>query len=154
MGKRKTVAIDYEKTTVVIKEKYRNNTIFCEKYNSIMHTNRTTKWVSEWKRSRNLPSPEEAAQMCLLLHTTPEEILLAEGETEKETAQRQEDIALVQGLLEEMQEAKKAPAAEGEGLDDETKKIVDFIRSASTEELMEVCRYIAYLESKRESHDA
>lgn len=50
--------------------------------------------------------------------------------------------------------AKKAPATEGEGLDDETKKIVDFIRSASTEELMEVCRYIAYLESKRESHDA
>lgn len=50
--------------------------------------------------------------------------------------------------------AKKTPAAKGEGLDDETKKIVDFIRSASTEELMEVCRYIAYLESKRESHDA
>lgn len=50
--------------------------------------------------------------------------------------------------------AKKTPATEGEGLDDETKKIVDFIRSASTEELMEVCRYIAYLESKRESHDA
>lgn len=115
MGKRKTVAINYEKTTVVIKEKYRNNTIFCEKYNSIMHTNRTTKWVSEWKRSRNLPSPEEAAQMCLLLHTNPEEILLAEGETAEETAQRQEDIVLVRELMEEMQGAKKAPAAEGEG---------------------------------------
>lgn len=50
--------------------------------------------------------------------------------------------------------AKKAPGISAEGLDDETKKIVAFIRSASTEELMEVCRYIAYLESKRESHDA
>lgn len=115
MGKRKTVAINYEKTIAAIKGEYRNNTIFCEKYNFIMHTNRTTKWVSEWKRGRNLPSPEEAAQMCLLLHTTPEEILLAEGKTAEETAQRQEDIALVQGLLEEMQKAKKAPAAKGEG---------------------------------------
>ncbi len=49
--------------------------------------------------------------------------------------------------------AKKAPGISAEGLDGETKKIVDFIRAASTEELMEVCRYIAYLESKRESHD-
>ena len=115
MGKRKTVAINYKKTIVAIKEEYRNNTIFCENYNSIMHTNRTTKWVSEWKRGRNLPSPEEAAQMCLLLHTTPEEILLTEGETAEETAKCQEDIALVRKLLGEMQEAKKAPAAKGEG---------------------------------------
>lgn len=52
------------------------------------------------------------------------------------------------------EEQKEAPGISAEGLDDETKKIVDFIKSASTEELMEVCRYIAYLESKRESHDA
>lgn len=153
MPKRKTVKISYNKVKNAIDchKIYRgNNTSFCL---DMGFENRTS-WVSDLKRSRNLPSPEEAAKMCLLLNTTPEEILLTEGETEKETAQRQEDIALVQELLEEMQEAKKAPAAEGEGLDDETKKIVDFIRSASTEELMEVCRYIAYLESKRESHDA
>ena len=113
-----------------------------------------SRWLSEVARGRNLPSPEEAAQMCLLLHTNPKEILLAEGETAEETAQRQEDIALVRELMEEMQGAKKAPGISAEGLDGETKKIVDFIRSASTEELMEVCRYIAYLESKRESHDA
>lgn len=141
MGKRKTVAINYEKTTVVIKEKYRNNTIFCEKYNSIMHTNRTTKWVSEWKRSRNLPSPEEAAQMCLLLHTNPEEILLAEGETAEETAQRQEDIALVQGLLKEMQEAKKAPATEGEGISAERKALLDIVYSLTDEQ----CRKLLVL---------
>lgn len=141
MGKRKTVAINYEKTTVVIKEKYRNNTIFCEKYNSIMHTNRTTKWVSEWKRSRNLPSPEEAAQMCLLLHTTPEEILLTEGETEKETAQRQEDIALVRELLEEMQKAKKAPATEGEGISEDRKALLDIVYSLTDEQ----CRKLLVL---------
>ena len=152
MPKRKTVKISYNKVKNAIDchKIYRgNNTSFCL---DMGFENRTS-WVSDLKRNRNLPSPEEAAKMCLLLNTTPEVILLTEGETEKETAQRQEDIALVRRLLEEMQEAKKAPAAEGEGLDDETKKIVDFIRSASTEELMEVCRYIAYLESKRESHD-
>lgn len=73
------------------------------------------RWISEVKRGRNLPSPEEAAQMCLLLHTTPEEILLTEGETAEETARCQEDIVLVRKLLDEMQEAKKAPAIEGEG---------------------------------------
>lgn len=57
-------------------------------------------------------------------------------------------------LTDGVEEQKEAPGISAEGLDDETKKIVDFIRSASTEELMEVCRYIAYLESKRESHDA
>lgn len=57
-------------------------------------------------------------------------------------------------LMSGVDEQKEAPGISAEGLDGETKKIVDFIRSASTEELMEVCRYIAYLESKRESHDA
>lgn len=153
MSRRKTVKLNLEVVLPLIKEKCRSNVVFCEKMGR--PTQKT--WVTGWSnkpKPKNPPSPEEAAKMCLLLNTTPEEILLTEDETEKETAQRQEDIALVQGLLEEMQEAKKAPAAEGEGLDDETKKIVAFIRSASTEELMEVCRYIAYLKSKRESHDA
>ena len=44
------------------------------------------------------------------------------------------------------QGAKKAPATEGEGVDD---KIVQFIRSASAEELTEILRYIDFLESKR-----
>lgn len=42
---------------------------------------------------------------------------------------------------------KKAHATEGEGVDD---KIVQFIRSASAEELTEILRYIDFLESKRQ----
>lgn len=45
------------------------------------------------------------------------------------------------------QGAKKAPATEGEGVDD---KIVQFIRSASAEELTEILHYIDFLESKRQ----
>lgn len=114
MPKRKTVKTNYNKVKNAIDchKIYRgNNTSFCL---DMGFENRTS-WVSDLKRNRNLPSPEEAAQMCLLLHTPPEEILLTEGETEKETAQYQEDIALVHELMEEMQGGKKAPAAKGEG---------------------------------------
>lgn len=114
MPKRKTVKTNYNKVKNAIDchKIYRgNNTSFCL---DMGFENRTS-WVSDLKRNRNLPSPEEAAQMCLLLHTPPEEILLTEGETEKETAQYQEDIALVHELMEEMQGGKEAPATEGEG---------------------------------------
>lgn len=44
------------------------------------------------------------------------------------------------------QGVKKAPDPKTEGVDD---KIVQFIRSASAEELTEILRYIDFLESKR-----
>lgn len=71
-------------------------------------------WVSEWKRGKNFPSPEEAARMCIQLNTTPEEILLREGSTEEETARCQQDIDTVRQLVEESQGAEKDPATNGE----------------------------------------
>lgn len=71
-------------------------------------------WVSEWKRGKNFPSTEEAARMCILLNTTPEEILLREGSTEEETARCQQDIDTVRQLVEESQGAEKDPATNGE----------------------------------------
>lgn len=59
------------------------------------------RWLSEIKRGRNLPSPEEAAQMCVLLQTTPEEILV-----------KPEDIALVNSLLEQEKGIKKSPSTD------------------------------------------
>lgn len=94
------------------------------------------RWLSEVRRGKNLPSPEEAARMCVLLQTTPEEILT-----------EQADIDLVKGLLENDPGIKEARATEGEGLNG---KIAQFIRSASADELTEISRYIEYLESKRE----
>lgn len=91
------------------------------------------RWLSEVRRGKNLPSPEEAAKMCTLLGVEPEEIL-----TEPV------DIERVIGLLENC--AKETPDPKIEGVDD---KIAQFIRSASAEELTEISRYIEYLESKR-----
>lgn len=72
------------------------------------------RWISEVKRGRNLPSPEEAARMCILLKTTPEEILLHEGETDEETAKCLEDIQRVKELVEELR--KEEPVLIGASL--------------------------------------
>lgn len=109
MAKRKTVNVNTDKIILLAEGNEWNKAAFARK------VGKHSRWFSEVARGRNLPSPDEAAAICLLLHTPPEEILLTEGETEKETAQYQEDIALVHELMEEMQGGKEAPATEGEG---------------------------------------
>lgn len=117
MAKRKTVNVNTDKIIFLAEANEWNKAAFARK------VGKHSRWLSEVARGRNLPSPEEAAQMCLLLHTTPEEILPTEGETAEETAKCQEDIALVRKLLEEMQSTKKAPATEGEGYDDKITRL-------------------------------
>ena len=131
MAKRDVVFINYEKIVFLIKKIYRNNTIFCEELNKKMGTTRTTKWVSEWKRNSNLPSPKEAAVICILLKTTPDEILLREGETPEETVKCLEDIETVRKLV-EAEGIKEAPATEGEGEKDALIKAVREITDKDT----------------------
>lgn len=112
MPKKYTVKVNYEAIVDAIDNHkvYRgNNTSFCL---DMGFENRTS-WVSDLKRGRNLPSPEEAAKMCSLLKKSPGEILLHQGETEEETAKCQKDIALVRDLLDQ-QDAKKAPTETSE----------------------------------------
>lgn len=133
MAKRDVVFINYEKAVSLIKKIYRNNTIFCEELNKKMGTTRTTKWVSEWKRNSNLPSPQEAAVICILLKTTPEDILLHEGRTPEETAKCLEDIDAVRKLV-EAEGVKEAPATEGEGLSTARQKLYDAIANLTDEQ--------------------
>lgn len=104
------------------------------------------RWLSEVRRGKNLPSPEEAARICQLLKATPDEILLREGETPEATAKCLENIETVRKLV-EAEGIKETPDPKIEGVDD---KIAQFIRSASVEELTEISHYIEYLESKRD----
>ncbi len=100
MSRRKTVKLNLEVVLPLIKQKCRSNVVFCEK----MGRSAQKTWVTGWSnkpKPKNPPSPEEAARMCILLHTTPEEILQATGETEQETAKCQADIALVHSLMEQ-----------------------------------------------------
>lgn len=104
------------------------------------------RWLSEVRRGKNLPSPEEAARICQLLKATPDEILLREGETPEATAKCLENIETVRKLV-EAEGIKETPDPKIEGVDD---KIAQFIRSASADELTEISRYIEYLGSKRD----
>lgn len=123
MAKRDVVFINYEKIVFLIKKIYRNNTIFCEELNKKMGTTRTTKWVSEWKRNSNLPSPKEAAVICILLKTTPDEILLREGETPEETAKCLENIETVRKLV-EAENIIEAPDPKTEGEDAQLAQLI------------------------------
>jgi hypothetical protein len=99
MSRRKTVKLNLEVVLPLIKEKCRSNVVFCEKMGR--PTQKT--WVTGWSnkpKPKNPPSPEEAARMCVLLKTTPDEILLREGDTPEETAKCLEDIETVRKLVE------------------------------------------------------
>lgn len=135
MSRRKVVNLNLEVLLPLIKKVCRSNVVFCEE----MGRPKQKTWVTGWSNKpnpKNLPSPEEAARMCVLLQTTPDEILV-----------EQDDIDLVNALLDNEMAKEKTPDPKIEGVDD---KIVRFLRSASVEELMEVLRYIEFLESKRD----
>ena len=85
------------------------------------------RWVSDLKRGRNKIKKEVAVRVCLLLKTTPEEILLHSGATEEETQKCLEDIEEVKRLIEVERGKnvkKEAPAEVGGGKD----ALLDFIR--------------------------
>lgn len=143
MSKRTTVKVDIERIEIIIKANGWRNSYFAE---VIMKKQRG--WVSEWKRGKNFPSPEEAARMCVLLKTTPDDILLHEGKTPEETAKCLKDIETVRKLV-EAESIKETPDPKIEGVSAEAQEILDYIRDATPAELAEVCRYIGYLKSKR-----
>ena len=111
---------------------------------------KNNRWVSDLRRGKNtnLPSKELAVQMCLTLNVSPDDILLHDGKTQEETEKCLKDIETVRKLVEADGAKKSTPDPKIEGVDD---KIVQFIRSASAEELTEILRYIDFLESKRET---
>lgn len=95
-------------------------------------------WVSEWKRGKNLPSPEEAAQMCVLLQTTPEEILV-----------KPEDIALVNSLLEQEKGIKNSPGTDHSAEADELRaKIIASLDGLSLDTLESLSAQIDIIRSR------
>lgn len=84
MSKRQTVKVNCEQVLELAKKNEWSNAAFSRK------VGKYSTWFGEVLRNKNLPSPEEAAKMCLLLNTTPEEILTEPA-----------DIELVNGLIEQ-----------------------------------------------------
>lgn len=123
MSRRKTVKLNLSVVNPLIKKCCRSNIVFCEKMNRAQQPT----WVTGWNRRdkdgnpapKNLPSPEEAARMCVLLQTTPEEILTEPA-----------DIELVRSLIEQEREngIKKERPADGEAPDQD--KLLEIVRDS------------------------
>lgn len=143
MSKRTTVKVDIERIEIIIKANGWRNSYFAE---VIMKKQRG--WVSEWKRGKNLPSPEEAAHICLVFDVSPDDILLHEGKTPEETEKCLEDIETVRKLV-EAEGTKKAPDPKTEGVSLTVQELFDFIDTATDAELNELLRYAQFLMSKR-----
>lgn len=120
MSRKKTVKIIYDSVKVQIDKHFRSNVVFC----LAMGFEDRPSWVSDLKRGRNLPSPKEAARMCVLLQTTPEEILVEEA-----------DIELVRSLIEREREKgiKKERPADGEALTPKDKALLTWFHSLPQE---------------------
>ena len=119
MSKRTTVKVDIERIEIIIKANGWRNSYFAE---VIMKKQRG--WVSEWKRGKNFPSPEEAARMCVLLKTTPDDILLHEGKTPEETAKCLKDIETVRKLVEAEGIKESTPDSKTEGEDAQLAQLI------------------------------
>ena len=137
MANRKTVNINIDATKKLIANNGWSNVYFSS---TLMSKNRG--WITEWMRGRNLPSPEEAAQMCILLNTTPEEILLSSGETEPETEKMHSDIALVKSLIGQ-KSAQKTPDPETEGISPAKRELLSSIDDLTDDQCIKLLGIIA-----------
>lgn len=129
MAKRDTVNVDCNKIDILRKANEWNKSAFSRKvgkYNS---------WYSEVLRGNNLPSPEEAACICILFDAPPDDILLHEGNTPEETAKCLEDIETVRKLVEAERAKEKAPNFNVEGWTDLQKAAIQFVLSLPPEKL-------------------
>lgn len=106
-------------------------------------------WLTDLKRKGCIVFLEDAAKICILLKTTPEEILMHEGKNEEETQKCKEDIELVRELVEKQ---KEAPAEKGEGLTDTQKAAIDFVLSLPPEKLKKFIK-LAQAVFEDEQHD-
>ena len=146
MAKRDTVSVNCDSVLSLIRANEWSNAAFSRK------VGKYSSWFGEVLRGNNLPSPQEAVQMCVLLQTTPDEILLHQGETEEQTAKCQKDIALVRDLLDQQrQDAKKEtpdPTIEGK-----RSTVSSFIRESTDASVLldimnEVAQKLKELEKK------
>lgn len=138
MSKRLVVTPNIEEVNSLVEGKGWSKAYFSE---TVMKKSRG--WITEWKRAKNFPSPEEAVRMCAMLQTTPEEILT-----------EQADIELVRGLLEQEREKgiKKDPIREDEAEDSETAELREIWSSADENERRDLLEMARMLKNRRKQN--
>lgn len=129
MSKRLVVTPNIEEVNSLVEGKGWSKAYFSE---TVMKKSRG--WITEWKRAKNFPSPEEAVRMCAILQTTPDEILT-----------EQADIELVRGLIEQEREQgiKKDPIRGDGAVSEPKQKLLDMIDGLSDEQCRKLAGFIA-----------
>lgn len=137
MAKRDTVSVNCEKVSSFIKMNEWTKAAFSRK------VGKYSSWFAEVLRGNNLPSPEEAARMCVLLQTTPEEILSEEA-----------DIELVRSLIEQEREKgiKKDPVPKDGAEDSETAELREIWSSADENERRDLLEMARMLKNRRKQN--
>ena len=106
---------------------------------------KNNRWTSDLRRGRSmsLRTPEEAARMCVLLQTSPEEFLV-------EVA----DIELVRSLIEQEREKgiKKDPIPKDEAEDSETAELREIWSSADENERRDLLEMARMLKNRRKQN--
>lgn len=136
MSRRKVVQVDVPNILNKIKQHGWSASTFCRRMN------RVAGWVTEWKRGKNLPSPEEAARMCAILGVEPAEIL-----TEPE------EITTVAALIDAERLSSNQPAKEnklaeayltkfGELSEENQKKVVEYIELLLKAQLLDLAKLL------------
>lgn len=128
MSRRKTVALNLDFALSSIRAQFRSNVVFCE----AMGFGNRSSWVSDWKRGKNLPSPEEAAKMCAVLQVRPEDLLATP-----------DDIKIVRDLL-KSEANKEQPVDRTELLSAIDRALLD----CTEEQKLAALRYIWSLQNK------
>lgn len=143
MAKRSTVAVDYEEVCSLIKQKHWSQASFAE----MVGKHRT--WIANVKLGKNLPSPEEAAQMCAILQCDPEEIITDAA-----------DVELVRGLISDerqAQESRSVQSAEVNAYLDQLKSdsnyriLFDLVNNATLEEVKATVAFLETLRNRRDN---
>ena len=140
LAKRAIVEVDYEQIKKLSKAKHWSLASLC----GMLGKHST--WLANVKIGRNLPSPEEAAQMCALLGCYPRDILT-----------REEDIALVEELI----EREKTPSPTKEDAEfweylttlkngKQMRILFDTVKDASLDELKATVAFLETLRGKRD----
>ena len=137
MAKRDTVSVNCEKVSSFITMNEWTKDAFSRK------VGKYSSWFAEVLRGNNLPSPEEAARMCVLLQTTPEEILSEEA-----------DIELVRSLIEQEREKgiKKDPIPKDGVEDSETAELREIWSSADKSERRDLLEMARMLKNRRKQN--
>lgn len=136
MSRRQTVQVNVDAVESMVKSHGWKNRYFSE---TLM--GKIPGWVSDWKRNKYLPSPEEAARMCAILNAMPEEFLTEQEDINTVTALIHDEIQKgTNDLVGRLMFGQKESALTIPDEDALDKELISLLRQMDTPEKVQAAR--------------